>query len=243
MERQGMETLSGRRILISGGTTGIGRALVDKLVDVGAQVATFAREERPIQELQQAHPQVKVYQGDLSNPEDVKSVLSRAVSDLGGLDALVNNAAIGGESITSMAYEDWKPVIDINLIGCMHLTQLSLEHLGEGSKIIIVGSMSAKVREAESDVYVATKSGLRGFSDSLAKVLSPKGINVTLIEPGLAESDMTTEDKTDQEVAEAKRNDEMMDPEDVARMIVFTLSQPSHIAIGELQIRPRAQLI
>lgn len=238
-----MQSLSGRRILVSGGTTGIGRALVDKLVEVGAKVATFGREEGPTQELKEAHPEVLVFQADLSNEEDVHRVVEGMVQEFGGIDDLVNNAAVAGDSITMSPYSEWRQVVETNLIGPMLLTQVALDHLKEGSHIVTVGSMSAKVREAESDVYVATKSGLRGFIDSLTKVLSPKGIVLTLVEPGLAESDMTTEGKSPQETAQKKSEDEMMDPEDVARLIVFSLSQPPHITVGLLQVRPRAQLI
>lgn len=243
MERAGTQSLQGRRVFVSGGTTGIGRALVDKLVEAGARVATFGREVGPIEELKRAQPDVLVLQGDLSNEADVRRILDETVRTLGGIDDLVNNAAVAGDSITMSAYPEWRQVIEINLIGPMLLTQVALDHLREGSHIVTVGSMSAKVREAESDVYVATKSGIRGFVDSVAKLLSPKGIALTLVEPGLAESDMTTEDKSEAETQKKKADEEMMDPEDVARMIVFTLSQPAHISVGLLQIRPRAQLI
>ncbi len=243
MEREGMQSLSGTKVLVSGGTTGIGRALVDQLVEQGAQVATFGRGEAELQELREAHPEVLALQGDLTDEASVRAVVAQAVERFGGLDALVNNAGVAGDSITQSAYPEWREVIETNLIGPMLLTQVALDHLKAGSRVVTVGSMSAKVREAESDVYVASKAGLRGFVDSVSKVLNPKGVVLTLIEPGLAESDMTTEGKSAQETAQKKAEDKMMDPEDVARMVVFALSQPPHMVVAELQIRPRAQLI
>lgn len=238
-----MESLSGKRILVSGGTTGIGRALIDKLVAVNAKVATFGRDEEALAKLREARPEIVAIQADLSKEEDARRVVSETVAQFGGLDALVNNAGVAGDSITQSPYAEWREVIETNLIGPMLLTQVALDHLGSGGRIVTVGSMSAKVREAESDVYVASKSGLRGFVDSVSKVLNPKGIVLTLIEPGLAESDMTTEDKSAEETQRKKAEDKMMEPEDVARMVVFALSQPPHMVIAELQVRPRAQLI
>lgn len=243
MERQGIQSLQGKRVLISGGTTGIGRALVDMLVAEGAQVATFGRDQEDLQKLREAQPAVLAIQGDVSVESDVRSIVAQTVEKFGGLDALVNNSGVAGDSILETPYAEWRKVIETNLIGAMLLTQVSLEHLGKGTHIVTVGSMSAKTRDEGSDVYVASKSGLRGFVDSVGRGLGEKGVVHTLVEPGLAESDMTTEDKSAEEVEKSKAEDKMMDPEDVARMIVFALSQPAHIVISELQIRPRAQLI
>lgn len=238
-----MQSLSGKRILVSGGTTGIGRALIDKLVETNAKVATFGRDEAALAKLREERPEVVTIQGDVAKEEDVRAVVEKAVAEFGGLDALVNNAGVAGESILETPYDEWRTVIEANLIGPMLLTQVALEHLKEGAHIVTVGSMSAKTRDEGSDVYVASKSGLRGFVDSVGRALGLKGIVHTLVEPGLAESDMTTEDKTPEEVEKAKAEAKMMDPEDVARTIVFALSQPPHIVIAELQIRPRGQAI
>ena len=243
MEREGMQSLSGKRVLVSGGTTGIGRALVDKLVELNAKVATFGRGEEELAKLREERPEALAMQGDVSDEASVRRIVTQTISEFGGLDALVNNAGVAGESILEMPYEAWHAVIEANLVGPMLLTQTAVEHLKPGSDIVTIGSMSAKTRDEGSDVYVASKSGLRGFVDSIGRGLGAKGIVHTLIEPGLAESDMTTEDKSPEEVEKSKADDKMMDPEDVARMVVFALSQPSHMVIAELQIRPRAQLI
>ncbi|RYG45796.1 SDR family oxidoreductase [bacterium] len=245
MANHGTGSFSGKRALVSGGTTGIGRAIVEMLLAEGAQVATFARTEEDVQELRRSLPDVKAFAADMTDREQVVSVVQETLSAFGGLDLLVNNAAVGGQSITDQDYEEWKSIVEINLIGPMMLTQVVAEHLQPGAHIVTVGSMSAKVREEGSDVYVATKSGIRGFVDSLGRTLNQKGILLSLIEPGLADSDMTTVDdgKSREEAEKMKAEHKMMEPEDVARAVLFVASQPPHMVIPELQIRPRAQLI
>ncbi|RYG32130.1 SDR family oxidoreductase [bacterium] len=243
MEREGMQTLAGRRVLVAGGTTGIGRACVELLLNANAKVATFARTEEDLKDLKALHPEVCVLKADLAKPEELSKVVDRVHAEFGGIDALINNAGIGAESVTTMSYKDWHNVIETNLAGPMFLTQLVSEKMTSGGHIINIGSLSAKTRGEGSDVYVATKMGLRGFSDSVGRLLGQKGIIVTLIEPGLVASDMTTVDKEQEEIDEQRRKDEMIEAADIARAVTFTLSQPDRMVIAEMQIRPRAQLI
>src|SRR5690606_16166822 len=109
--------------------------------------------------------------------------------------------------------------------------------------IVNIGSMSAKVREGGSDVYVATKSGIRGFTDSLGRTLNEAGVRVTLIEPGLVGSDMTL-DQVPKEKQKAKiEAEEMLLAEDIAHAVLYVLRQPHRCTIPELQIRPTKQII
>ncbi|RYG43152.1 SDR family oxidoreductase [bacterium] len=202
----------------------------------------FARTEEDLQKLKALHPEVCVVQADQSKPEDISQMIDRVMAEFGGLDGLINNAGVAAESVTTMAYRDWHQVIATNLVGPMFLTQLAAEKMESGSHIVNIGSLSAKTRGEGSDVYVATKMGLRGFSDSVGRLLGQKGIVVTLIEPGLVESDMTTEDKDQAEIDEKREKAEMIESEDIARAVLFTLSQPERMVIAEMQIRPRAQL-
>ena len=238
-----VESLVGKRVLISGGTTGIGRAAVDLFVKEGAQVATFARTAQDLAKLREEQPGVFAFEADQSDKAAMQGAFDQTASKFGGIDILVINAGVAGESVTEMSYPDWKSVIDINLVGPMLLMQIASEKMTKGAHVVVVGSMSAKTRDPGSDVYVASKSGIRGFVDSAGRSLGDKGILVSLIEPGLAESDMTTDDKTPEQVAKMKAEDKMMDAVDVARSILFVAAQPEHMVIPELQIRPRAQLI
>ena len=239
----GTESLRGKRVLISGGTTGIGRAIVEALVREGAHVATFARTAEDIEALRRDLPSVVAFVADAANATDMEAAVDRAMSEFGAIDVLVNNAGVSGDSVMDTPYEDWKSVLEINLLGPMLLTRLTAKRMRAGAHIVTIGSLSAKTRDGDGDVYVASKSGLRGFVDANAKGLAECGIVHTLIEPGLAESDMTTDDKSPEEVAKMKSEAKMMEAEDVARAVLFAAAQPPTMVISELQIRPRAQLI
>lgn len=243
MEREGMQSLANRRVLVSGGTTGIGRAIVEMLVNSNAKVATFARTQEDVDELQKQHPEVVGFVADLADYDSVRDVFAKATEALGGLDALVNNAGIGGSSVTDSGFDEWKEVLDVNLVAPMLLTGLAAEKMESGSRIVNIGSLSAKSRDEGSDVYVASKLGLRGFSDSVGRLLSEKGVIVTLIEPGKVVSDMAAENSDDAELEKERLEDKIIESADIARAVLFVLSQPERMVIAEMQIRPRAQLI
>lgn len=120
---------------------------------------------------------------------------------------------------------------------------MAIERMKEQKRghIINVGSMSADVRETGSAVYVATKSGIQGFSESLRKEINELGIKVTLIEPGAVGTDMQPVSVSDQEGKQEKL--EMLKSEDIAYAILFTLAQPMRCDVVEMRIRPHMQLI
>ena len=110
-----------------------------------------------------------------------------------------------------------------------------------GGHIVNVGSMSADLREPGGDVYVATKAGIQGFSESLRKKVNEMGIRLSLIEPGLVESELTR--KSPEKVREKKQNQEMLEAEDIAESIYYVLTQPPRCDVVSVQIRPLKQLI
>jgi NADP-dependent 3-hydroxy acid dehydrogenase YdfG len=139
-------------------------------------------------------------------------------------------------------YDDWEYTVKTNLLGymaCTHEATLRME--GKNGHIVNIGSMSADGREAGSSVYVATKAGVQGFTEALRKELNPKGIKVSLIEPGSVGTDMPSE--TEEEQREKEENGEMLKAEDVAACVLYTLCQPQRCDIVLVQIRPHKQLI
>jgi NADP-dependent 3-hydroxy acid dehydrogenase YdfG len=157
----------------------------------------------------------------------------------------VNNAALGAGSILDSDPEEWEKVVQTNLLGYMRFCREAIDRMkakGEGH-IVNVGSMSAKVREAGSDVYVATKSGIEGFTDALAKQANEVGIRVSLIEPGLVGTDMTTDQATAEEQEEKIAAMEMLRAGDLAECVHYVLTQPKRVNVAVVQIRPTKQII
>jgi NADP-dependent 3-hydroxy acid dehydrogenase YdfG len=248
--RQGSEgerSLEGMHVLVTGGTSGIGRATARLLAREGARVMIFGRDEGALndalEELREISEHVHGTTADQSKPEEVERVFSELDQKLGGLDALINNAAVAKSSITELPTEEWVYALNTNLIGSMKCAELAIPRLRSrgGGWIVNVGSMSAKLREEGSDVYVTTKTGIRGFSDSLGKTLADDRIHVTLIEPGLVVSEMNEMDG-DQQV-EKQDKMEMILGEDIGRAILYVLRQPSRLSIPLMQVRPLMQKI
>lgn len=241
------ESLNGKKILITGGTTGIGRSTAILLAAQGAQVMIFGRHEAELNDamhdIQETGGSVSGMVADTSNPKDIKRVFQEVDKQLGNLDILINNAALGYNSIMEGEYEDWSYIVNTNLLGYMAMAHEAIERMktnGSGH-IVNVGSMSADVREKDSSVYVATKSGIEGFSEALRKEINPLGIKVSLIEPGAVGTDMQPESPEEQRKLEEKM--EMLKAEDIAACVLYTLTQPKRCDVVVVQIRPHLQSI
>lgn len=238
-----------KRIVITGGTTGIGRATAELLVELGARVLIFGRDPEDLKkaftEIAKKYPEADLYgcPADVTNEDDVKEILRIIDLELGGIDILINNAALPADGITNSTASDWKYVIQTNLVGYMTFAQEAVLRMKKQKygHIINIGSMSAETREETGTVYVATKSAIRGFTAALRKEINPLGIKVSLIEPGSVTSDL--QPGTKEEHRQKINKLEMLEPVDISMSIVFCLAQPQRCDIVSLQIRPHLQLI
>ena len=239
------QTLAGKSILITGGTTGIGRSAAQRFVADGANVLIFGRHE---QELQDALRDIEVsgngsifgLTADSGKPEDVKRAFAEADARLGGVDILINNAAVSAGSIVDTEEEEWHQVIHTNLLGYLSCARHAIDRMkikGEGH-IVNIGSMSAKETTKGSDIYVTTKSALEGFSESLGKQVAEQGIKVTLIEPGLVGTDMTTAKVPVEKQPQKEEEGSMLKAEDIAECIHYVVTQPRRCDIGFIRIYP-----
>lgn len=241
--------IAGKRILITGGTTGIGRALAIRLAQLGANIVIVGRHQDVIQETLEeikhddSETQVLGVAADVSLQDDIEKVFMTVNEELGGLDVLINNASLGFGSITEGEYRDWEYIVKTNLMGYMACSHYALTAMvpQEKGHIIHIGSMSAVSREDGSSVYVATKSALQGFSESLRKEVNPKGINVTLIEPGAVDTDM--QEQSQEEKLKQIEAMEMLMADDIAESVIYVLAQHERTSIVELKIKPLKQII
>jgi NADP-dependent 3-hydroxy acid dehydrogenase YdfG len=240
--------VAGKAILVTGGTTGIGRAAAKLLVQKGARVLVFGRHQ---EELDDAVNDIKGAGGgeiygltaDVFRYDDVQKVFRAADQSLGGLDVLINNAALPAKSVKDTEYSEFLYIVQSNLVGYMACAQEAIRRFkkkGQGH-LIDVGSMSAKSQEEGGDIYVATKSGIRGFTESLAKSLNKEGIRVSLIEPGLVGTDLG--EASPEEQRKKEEEETMLKAEDIAECIYYCLSQPPRCDISLVQIRPMKQKI
>jgi len=241
------QAVQGKSVLVTGGTTGIGRAIAVLLASQGARVMVFGRHEQELNEaledIRRAKKDVTGLIADVSDVHAIRRVFAQADTHFGGLDVLVNNAALGAGDIGGWEYEKMQYIVQTNLLGymgCAHEAIQRMKAAGRGH-IVNIGSMSADVREEGSSVYVATKAGIQGFSEALRKEVNPLGIKVSLIEPGAVGTDMqpgTPEDFLNK-AAEGK----MLMAEDIALAVLFCLMQPARSDVVSMQIRPHGQLI
>jgi len=236
-----------KRVLITGGTTGIGRATALLLASRGTHVLIFGRHEKELndamRDLRGVTSKVHGMTADASRIDDVRRVFKTVDEQLGGLDILINNAALGAEGLATMKQEDWEYVVRSNLLGYMYCAQEAINRMKSRKQghIVQIGSMSADERAKNTSVYVATKSAIQGFTEALRKEVNEMGIKVSLIEPGSVGTDMQEESPQEQLQKEARG--EMLMAQDIARCIEYCLIQPQRCDVVVIQIRPHKQPI
>ena len=243
------KSIAGKTVLVTGGTTGIGRATARLLAGLGAKVFITGRNIEPLKQAladtREMYPDADIdgVISDLSSKEQIGHLFDELDEKYGGLDILINNAGLAAEGIAKGNYDQWQYIVNTNLLhymACANMAAKKMKDKGAGH-IVNVGSMSAETAEADSSVYVATKAGIRGFTASLRKEMNPEGIRVTLIEPGAVSTDMQPGGSE----AHQKKVDamEMLEAEDIAASIIFCLSQPERCDIVMLQAKPSKQII
>jgi NADP-dependent 3-hydroxy acid dehydrogenase YdfG len=237
-------SLAGRKAIITGGTTGIGRAIAILLASEGAKVFVCGRDPDYLQDALVRIREVGEGDGlslDLTNHDDVKRFVSEGARYLGGIDIAVLDAAIPADSLSDTAADDIPYIVETNLTAYMTTAKAALDHLQPGSDVVIIGSMSAQSRGGESTVYAATKTGVQAFAEAFRKELADKDINVGNIEPGLTGSDMQLPDIPPEKQREMIHKHEMLRAEDIAAAAHFMLTQPRRSAVTLMRVEPRLQ--
>jgi 3-oxoacyl-[acyl-carrier protein] reductase len=183
--------LAGKRVLVTGGTRGIGRQTVLAFARAGAHVVAAGRRPgeaadslaRELKTLGDGH---RVVQADVTEPADVTVLTDICRTDLGGLDVVVNNVGVDARAkFAELAPEEWTRVVDTNLTGCFLVTRSALGLLAEHGSIINIGASAGTRGRPESAHYGASKTALIGLTRSLSKELGPRGIRVNTVAPGV----------------------------------------------------------
>lgn len=190
---RGTGRLAGRKALITGGDSGIGRAVAIAFAREGADVAiSYLPEEQPDADetarwIEDAGRRVVLLPADLREEDQARAVVTRAVTELGGLDLLVNNAGYQmarRDSVADITTEDLDRVLRTNLYALFWVTQTALEHLGPGAAIINNSSIQAYQPSTGLLDYAATKAAINNFTVNLAAELGPRRIRVNTVAPG-----------------------------------------------------------
>ena len=192
-----------RRVLVTGASRGIGRAIAAGFAERGDRVAVhYGRSEDAARAVVEALPgdgHVMV-QADLQQPDDVRRMVDSAADQLGGLDVLVNNAGVfRAHPPLETSWEDWQAAwtetLRTNLLGPAHATFAALPHLiaAGGGAVVNVSSRGAFRGEPRNPAYGASKAGLNAFGQSMALVLAPHGISVGTVAPGFVQTEMARE--------------------------------------------------
>jgi NADP-dependent 3-hydroxy acid dehydrogenase YdfG len=240
----------GKVALVTGASSGIGEATAVALAAAGAKVAVAARRADRLNVLagriETAGGIALAIEADVAKGDDVIAMVDKVVSEWGRLDILVNNAGVMLLSPAAEAdLDDWRRMIELNLIGLMATTKAALPHLKAAKgHVVNVSSVAGRVANPGASAYAATKFGVVAFSESLRREVYVDKVRVTVIEPGLVRTELgdhitnaASKAGLDQRLATM----EALTAEDIANAILYAVSQPPHVNVNEILIRPTDQ--
>lgn len=242
-EKENMKLLEGKVVLVTGGSRGIGKAIVEKCVSEGAKVAftylsSAEKANAIIDELAKKGGEVKAFKSNAADYDSAQQLVEDVIAAFGTIDVLVNNAGITKDNLLMrMTEEMWDDVININLKSVFNLTkavQRTMLKARSGSIINMSSVVGVSGNPGQAN-YAASKAGIIGFSKSIAQELGSRNIRCNAIAPGFIETEMT--DKLDEKVVQEWRNSIPLKrggtPEDVANLVVFLGSNLSTYITGQ----------
>lgn len=241
------DTLEGKVVLVTGASSGIGQATALALSKAGARVAVGARRTDRLKSLAQDAPgEMLVLELDVTDRQSVQEAVAATVKHFGALDALVNNAGLMLSSpILGADTTEWTRMVETNLLGSMYAVHAVLPHLLQSKGAVVqISSTAGRTASAASGVYAATKFGITAFSEALRQEVTEQGVRVIVVEPGFVSTELTSHITDPAIQAMAKNIAESMrtlQPEDIAGAVLYALTQPEHVAVNEILIRPTDQ--
>jgi NAD(P)-dependent dehydrogenase (short-subunit alcohol dehydrogenase family) len=240
-----------QRVLITAGASGIGKEIASAYAAIGAKVCVCDINASALQAAAKDIPDLKTVVCDVSKRDDVERMVATSVEALGGLDVLVNNAGISGQtaSVEDSDPDQWEAVMTVDVIGTFHVTRHSIPHLKKSAagSIVVMSSVGGRFGYPNRSAYCTAKSGLIGFAKTLSRELGQYNIRVNAIAPGAVGGDRiervlqgraTAEHKTlDEERAAAMSVQSLkrfVDPKDIAALILFLTSESGKSISGQV---------
>jgi 3-hydroxy acid dehydrogenase / malonic semialdehyde reductase len=230
--------LSGKTAIVTGASSGIGRATARALADAGVRVAGGARRvERLETEI--------ALELDATDAASCARFVEQAAAELGGVDILFNNAglALGRAPFDDSTEEDEAAVFGTNVNGLVRITRLTLPYIRDGGHIVNMGSVAGRQAYENAASYVASKFAVRGFTYALREDLLGRPIRITTVDAGLVETEFSlVRFKGDRAKAEAVyQGIDPLTAEDVADCVLFALTRPWHVNVDEIVVKARNQ--
>jgi NADP-dependent 3-hydroxy acid dehydrogenase YdfG len=243
--------LEGKVALVTGASSGIGEATAVALAAQGASVAVGARRQDRLDALEAKltadGTSVLSVALDVTDEQACRDAVAQTRDRLGGLDILVNNAGLMLLGpILDADTEDWRRMMHTNVLGLMYLTHAALPHLveqGHGD-IVQVSSVAGRVARAGSGAYNASKWAVNAFSESLRQEVTEKGVRVVVVEPGAVDTELTdhiTHQGAREQSKKWTQSIRMLTAEDIANAVLYAVTQPDHVAVNEVLVRPTDQ--
>lgn len=243
--------MSERVALVTGASSGIGRATALALAKIGMRVALGARRTDRLEDLESeiaaAGGTAASYTVDVTQRGACQDFVDDAVRRWGRVDILVNNAGLMPLSfVKNLHIDEWDRMIDVNIKGVLYCTAAALPHMLEAGSghIVNVSSVAGRLVFPAGSVYCATKHAVTAFSEGLRQELSARnGIRVTCIEPGVVATELTDTitDGSLKGFVEGSKKMEALQSEDIAAAVVYAVSSPKHVNVNEILIRPVVQ--
>lgn len=237
-----MIDLSGKRALVTGGSRGIGAAIALALAENGADVAfTYQSSAEKAQtvaaKIEVTGRRALAIQADSSDPEAITRAVDTAVTDLGGIDILINSAAIAYYApIADLDLGEYQKQMDVNVRAPMLFAKAVIPHLRAGGRIVTIGSgLGERVPFAGLTPYAVSKAALTAFTRGLSRELGPNGITVNLVQPGSTDTDANP---ANGDAADSQRSmtslGRFAEPREIANAVVFLASPAASVITGAI---------
>jgi len=246
-----MAAMDGKAVAITGASSGIGEATAVALAREGASVALGARRRDRIDALaariEEAGGTAVALEVDVSDEEQARAFVTGAAERLGRLDVLINNAGVMLLGPVEQGDPgDWRRMVEVNLLGLLYCTHAALPIMREqgSGDIVNISSIAGRFARAGSAVYNLTKFGVNAYSEGLRQEVTEGGIRVMVVEPGFVDTELQSHNQgAVLEAIEGMREQigEVLVPDDIANGILYAVSQPQHVSVNEVLIRPTRQ--
>lgn len=230
-----MTVLTDKIAVVTGAGSGIGEAIATLLHEEGVKVILAGRNKDKLQNVanQLAQDSVKVVPTDVTKKEEVDELIKIAQQTFGGLDIVINSAGqMLSSKITDYQVDEWDSMIDVNIKGTLYTAQAALPTMLEqsSSHLINIASISGFEVTKSSTIYSATKAAVHTITQGLEKELAKTGVKVTSISPGMVDTAITA--------AYNPTDRKKLEPQDIAEAVLYALTQPKHVNVNEITVRP-----